>query len=209
LQKRLIDRCDILIKSSPFLLPDHKGFYSPQGVDADFFAPKFTFGFYGLIGPWLDFELLEKVALDNADAQIRLFGPINCQCPVLPENVFFHPALPYNDLPFILKAFDACLIPNKFQDKNMQSFLQGRHPIKAYEFLAAGKPVVATFNPALRQWQETIYLARNETEFLGFCQQVRKQNQAPLNTKRQKAMQTQTWTKRAKDLDYYFQEHAY
>jgi hypothetical protein len=50
--------------------------------------------------------------------------------------------LPYAELPALLKGLDVCLLPYVEDERAFY-----RSPLKLYEYLAAGRPVVATRHP--------------------------------------------------------------
>ncbi len=209
LRKTLLGKCDVLIKSSRFLLPGHRGFISSQGVDVERFRPRQTFGFYGLIGPWIDFSIIRTVAEKNPESEVRLIGPVNTRVPTLPTNVALMPAQDYHDLPFILKGFDVCLIPNKTANNGMEQFLRGRHPIKVYEYLAAGKPVVAANLPSLQHLSQFIYLAETPDQFAALCRTALSEHSAEKAEQRMAAMSRESWARQAERLDKYLTEQGY
>lgn len=68
---------------------------------------------------------------------------------------------PQNLLPSCIKGFDVCLIPYQGED-----FLKACQPTKAFEYLAAGKPVVSSWIPELEDYREIIRLSRTSGEFI-------------------------------------------
>jgi glycosyltransferase involved in cell wall biosynthesis len=54
-------------------------------------------------------------------------------------NVHLLGARPYDEVPAYLEAFDAAIIPFK-----LNGLTEDTNPIKLYEYLAAGKPVIST-----------------------------------------------------------------
>ena len=64
---------------------------------------------------------------------------------------------PFEALPSYLKLIDVGLVPYAATEFNRWSF-----PMKALEYLAAGRPVVATSLPAMR-WLETEHIALADT----------------------------------------------
>ena len=75
-------------------------------------------------------------------------------------NVHLLGAWPYASLPEVLAAVDVALIPFK-----RERVTHHADPIKAYEYLAAGVPVVATEMPALRRLAHVIRLAETPLDF--------------------------------------------
>ncbi len=103
-------------------------------------------GYYGAIAEWLDFDLVEATLSELPDAYLVLVGEIfrKAKEPLakLQEahpNLIVLPPRPQMELIPLLQRFDVCVIPflkNEITD--------AASPVKIYEFLAAGKPVVTT-----------------------------------------------------------------
>ena len=69
---------------------------------------------------------------------------------------------PYSELPQYLREFDVCLIP--FDAST--SLIQATNPVKFYEYLSAGKKVVATEIPELEPFKDRyVYLANDNRTF--------------------------------------------
>src|SRR5581483_11483704 len=94
------------------------------------------------------FVLVGPIGIDTSSVRglrnVRLLGP-----------------RPYADLPAYLAAMDIALIPFKHNEVSFHA-----DPIKAYEYLAAGVPIVASDLPALRRLAHVIRLADSREAFL-------------------------------------------
>jgi glycosyltransferase involved in cell wall biosynthesis len=108
-------------------------------------------GFIGTLFPFLDFELLEYVARAHHDKSVVLVGPIEASAEEavgrlerLP-NVVHIGRQPQASMPAFVAAFDVCL--NPFRRSRVADSV---NPLKVYEYLAAGKPVVSGPMEALR-----------------------------------------------------------
>lgn len=112
-----------------------------------------TLGFWGTIMESLfDADLIAHVARARPRWTIHLLGavdpephrpPLHAQLEKF-SNVFLHGAVPHKDLAGYAAASDVMLAP--FPNN---AFTRGRDPIKVYEYLAAHKPVVASYAPQL------------------------------------------------------------
>src|SRR3546814_2393054 len=76
-------------------------------------------------------------------------------------NVTMEGEVPYDRLPFYLHAFDLALLPFRIIPLTLAT-----NPVKAYEYLAAGKPVVSVDLPEIRQFGSLVYRAGGHEEFL-------------------------------------------
>ncbi|HSN73455.1 MAG TPA: glycosyltransferase [Anaerolineae bacterium] len=125
-------------------------------------------GVVGGINAKLDLALLAEVAMRRPDWIISLVGPLSysldanelARLRALP-NVHFAGAVLPEQVPAVMAGCDVGLIPYKLNE-------QTRHvnPLKVYEYLAAGKPVVGTPLPELRQFEPLVRLAGNVEGFV-------------------------------------------
>jgi glycosyltransferase involved in cell wall biosynthesis len=117
----------------------------------------------------VDLALLADVAAQRPDWRIELVGPLSygldadelARLRALP-NVHFAGAVPPEQVPAVMAGCDVGLIPYKLNE-------QTRHvnPLKVYEYLAAGKPVVGTPLPELAQFQPLVRVAGDVDGFVG------------------------------------------
>jgi glycosyltransferase involved in cell wall biosynthesis len=120
--------------------------------------------FYGTVGPWVDTALLGALARARPDWSLALVGETagGDLAPLggLP-NVHLLGRQPYAALPAFLQHCDLCLLPF------VQSALtRAVDPVKLYEYLAAGRPVVATPLPELDKCGDLIARAAGPDEWL-------------------------------------------
>jgi hypothetical protein len=121
-------------------------------------------GYYGAISDWFDMENIAHCASKRPDWNFVLIGstfgadlnPVKGL-----KNVHFLGEKPYKDLPGYLAYFDVCTIPFKIIPLTLAT-----NPVKFYEYLSAGKPVVSVMLPELVPYKENCYLASNSDEFL-------------------------------------------
>ena len=68
---------------------------------------------------------------------------------------------PYDELPSYLKGFDVCLNPYVLDGTALNC-----SPLKLYEYIASGKPVVSVDMPEARRFGDTVLIGRNYDEIL-------------------------------------------
>ena len=132
-------------------------------------------GFVGAVSAYkLDLDLIEALAQHRSDCQIILIGRIGEGDPSTQlmrlqrySNVHCLGPKPYDQLPSYLQAFDLALLPCPINHYTRSMF-----PMKFFEYLAAGPPVVATNLPALDQYKSLATLCKDQADFLNAVDQV-------------------------------------
>lgn len=123
-----------------------------------------TIGYYGAIAHWFDFEKIEYLSERFPEANIVLIGSVTDGKSRLQrlKNVRLLGEKAYSELPQYLRKFDVCLIP--FDAST--NLIQATNPVKFYEYLSAGKKVVATEIPELEPFKDRyVYLANDNRTF--------------------------------------------
>ena len=170
----------------------------PEIVHADPASRK-TLGYFGMIAEWFDVELVKKLAEQFPDCRIVLIGDdtVNVRT-VLKKypNVIFTGKIPYAELPSRLYGFDICLLPFK-----PIPLIQATNPVKVYEYLSAGKPVVSIDVPEMSQFAGLVYTAKDHDGFIAHVARLLHQEEdACLPEKRREFAQSQTWKERGRAL---------
>ena len=125
-------------------------------------------GFAGnFLSSKVDFDLLEEVARARPEWSLLLIGPEARDTAHALErlgrlpNVHWIGPKPYADLPRYVAAFDVGLIPYLSNPYTRSCF-----PLKLYEYLAAGKPVVASGVPELEGMEPDVALVEGPEQFI-------------------------------------------
>lgn len=122
-------------------------------------------GYVGAIAEWFDMPLLVAVARMAPQWDFVLVGSAvgSDSGPARKvENIHLRGEVPYLDVPAIVASFDVCLIPFKVSPLTLAT-----NPVKVYEYLAAGRPVVATPLPELMPLRELdVLTATTPDEFV-------------------------------------------
>ncbi len=120
-------------------------------------------GYYGAIWNWFDINLLEYLARKRPNYNFVLLGtlyPAYKHRIARLENVHYLGEKPYFELPNYLSHFDAATI--MFRESKLTKSV---NPVKVFEYLAGGKPVVSTYLSELNGFPE-VTLAHDKEEFL-------------------------------------------
>jgi GT2 family glycosyltransferase len=112
-------------------------------------------------------------------------------------NIIFTGEVPYSELPTYLYGMDVCMIP--FYENELT---RCTNPVKVYEYLAAGKPVVTTWMPELELLSENVHVARTTEQFLAGLKTAMSQPGTPADIQRRTGWAAgQDWSVRAAQID--------
>ncbi len=121
-------------------------------------------GYVGAISESFDVELVRRAAGAYPGWRFELVGlnsGLNLKSLAELGNVSLLGERTYDALPSLVDHFDVAMIPFK-----VTPLTAAVNPVKLYEYLAAGKPVVASSIPELEAFARDIYLARDPASFV-------------------------------------------
>jgi glycosyltransferase involved in cell wall biosynthesis len=114
-------------------------------------------GYVGALAPWVDRELIIKLSKLYTVALVG--GNFGSDFSGLP-NVFQYGLKHYSVLPSYLKNMDVLIIPFLLND-----ITNATNPVKLFEYLATGKPIVSTGLPEVKKYP-VAYIGETHDEFL-------------------------------------------
>ena len=174
-------------------------------------------GYVGAINDKLDLPLLLQVARECArsgepcpDGRTKypwsfvLVGPITITTAEGQRALEALRALPYvhvlgpksvADVPRYMAACSVCLLPYQ-----MNEWTKHIDSLKLYEYLACGKPVIATDVPAARRFSEIVRIVAHENEFVSSMNQALEEDGPALQARRQQVAAQNTWEQRVEML---------
>lgn len=159
---------------------------------------KKTIGYYGAIAEWFDVDLLKYAANKLPDYKFLIIGNVTVDLKGVDKlsNVKFIGEVKYTELTNYLKDMDICLIPFKLIELTLCT-----NPVKVYEYLAAGKPVVSTAMPEVELMKSYVHIAQDKEDFVNKIQiALSEVDDDDLREKRQNWALTQDWKSRAIQL---------
>lgn len=213
-----IDSADLVITSAINLKqeleqkhPNKPSFLIPNGCDIQHFQqytkiqPKKPLELQNHKGPvltyigawasWIDEELVEKISLEIPEALILIIGcEFGKKFNLKRKNILYIGYKPYKLLPQYLYYSDVSLIPFK-----INQITKSTNPIKMYEYLAAGKPVVSTNIPEAKN-KPYVYIGR---DYNSYIQQIKTllSPSFQLDSKKLNVwLKNQSWEKRYIDI---------
>lgn len=154
-------------------------------------------GYVGAVEDWFDAELLARAAVRLPDARFEVHGHVGSQEAAerlsgLP-NVILYGELPQERLVTVLEGFDVALIPFK-----RTQLIEHTNPVKVYEYLAAGLPVVATPMPELAPFGSLVSIAEEPNDFADAVSAAARTRRDPASiSARRMAVAEETWAARA------------
>lgn len=125
-------------------------------------------GFIGAIDAYkMDFGLIAEVAHRLPEWSFVFVGPVGqgdgTGVADLPAavNIHYLGQRPFDVLASYIAGFDVCIIPYR-----LNAYTSGVFPLKFWEYLAAGKPIVTTSLPSLKDYADCAFSAGNPEEFI-------------------------------------------
>ena len=160
--------------------------------------PRPIIGYYGALSEWFDAALLDVAAAAHPEWTFVLIGlNANADLRALERrpNVLLLGERPYVDLPAYLHAFDVAVIPF-----HVNALTRATNPVKFYEYLAAGKPVVAVELPELAPFRGLFYPATTPADFTLQLEAAVAERDPQRTAARVAAAQANTWDERTAQL---------
>lgn len=182
LEAELVNEVDLIVVASEALaqkFPAEKTLYVPHGVAEYFYEAPCGInsrdgepvrpadlpssgpiaGFYGSISSWLDQPLLLSAAKQLPHWQFVLIGKVCCDVSLLKgqSNIHFLGEKSHQQLPEYVHHWQVSLLP--FLDNEQ---IRACNPSKLREYLACGKPVVATDFPALEPYRQCVHVVEQQ-----------------------------------------------
>ncbi|OFY51566.1 MAG: glycosyl transferase family 1 [Bacteroidetes bacterium GWF2_41_31] len=215
IEAALMAKSDLVVANSTYLAElaqrfNPNSFYVGQGCDVSIFDKKLIdkppldmepilalkkpiIGYIGvLFNLRLDIEVLEFLAKSRPDYSFVFVGPedeaFSASELHQQTNVFFLGSKQMEELPAYLNYFDVALNPQKLNEVTI-----GNYPRKIDEYLAMGKPTVATKTEAMSVFAEYTYLAVTKEDYLALVDLALNENSPEKEKAREKFARGHTW----------------
>jgi teichuronic acid biosynthesis glycosyltransferase TuaH len=101
----------------------------------------------------------------------------------------------YAEIPNIMRAFDVCITPHR-----VTAFTESLNPIKLWEYLAAGKPIVSTDVAGFRDYPQFVRIATGAEEFVAAAEAGMREEPGLRNARRAEA-ERHSWVKRVDQIE--------
>jgi len=213
LEPQLIRKADVVVNNSTLytnygLIFNKHSYMVGQGCDVSLFndhdhkitaaadldtISKPIVGYVGFLSSRrLDIQLIAHIAKERTEWSIVLVGPEddifkNSELHSIP-NVHFMGPRDSSLLPHYIKGFDICINPQIVNDATI-----GNYPRKIDEYLAMGKPVIATTTEAMEYFRDFTYLGKSHQEYIELIGKALRENNPEKQQERRIFAMSHTW----------------
>lgn len=224
MEKDLAEKCDMVFSTAQGLHETLSAYNAhaemiPNGCAYEIFSQVYTkadtlscpekmknlkhpvFGFVGMLQECIDYDLMEALAKTHPEATVFCIGR------TLPgvdlsrfdkyPNVVFNGLVPQKELPQYIAQFDVCL--NVFRAGMLSKDVS---PLKFYEYLATGKPIVSSKEPLqVEDFKDVVYIAENTEQFLQMCDMAAAEQDEAKRSKRVAYGAQCSWDERVHQME--------
>jgi glycosyltransferase involved in cell wall biosynthesis len=222
-EQKMLKRADIVVVVSQTLYEtksvcNEHTYIVPNGVDIDSYNRALSskesppadiirlqrpiIGYSGLISCRLNLDLIHHVACSHPEWSLVFIGAIDerwCENQLARlsqlNNVSFLGLKDIKAVPYYVKAFDVCLIPYMINEET-----ENLSPLKLYDFLATGKPIVTTAFPSALEFEDIVYIADSKESFTHNIKKALLEQNDDLFSARRHSASLNTWEQRIKQL---------
>ncbi len=191
----------------------------PNGCDYDYFSqassrtlpvpqemqnlPRPIIGYIGVLATWCDFDLVDQMARNFPNFSFVMIGP-KYNVSEVPQHPNLHwlGFKPYTELAYYAQMFDVGIIPFK-----ISSMIEAVNPIKMWEYMAVGMPVVTTALPEAKQYEGLIYYSGNYNEFFSNITRAIADTSPERCEQRMELARSNSWRERAQQILTIIQNH--
>ena len=159
-----------------------------------------VFGFVGALQGCIAYNLIEAAAKAKPEWNFVMIGGKKPEADLTAlealDNVHFLGLIPNEQLPRYMAHFDACL--NLFAPSDLSKDVS---PLKFYEYLATGKPIVSTSQPdQILQYADMIHIADDAEAFIRACEDALADKAEADCTARMQAGKDSSWDARVAQM---------
>ena len=176
---------------------DFAFFQSPEAGSLLSSTPHPIIGYYGAIADWVDIDLMTELARRKPEYTFVIIGEVHggdiSGLQALP-NVQLLGEKNYSLIPTYLQSFDVCLLP--FRQNRLTKAVD---PVKLYEYLSQGKPVIATPLPEVAEHGDLVYFGNTAAEFADLLEQALREP-AELGDRRRAFAKDNSWASRTQKV---------
>jgi len=218
LEPELIAKSDFCFANSEYLAAycrkyNSKSFNVGQGCDIESFKnvsaelPEVLknikskiIGYVGALSTSrLNIEIIQHIANQYPDYNVVLVGPeddsfMDSELHNI-KNVIFIGQREVDELPSFINGFDICINP-----QTVNAITRGNYPRKIDEYLALGKPVIATRTETMEVFKDFVYLADTKEDYVKLIEKAFNEHDSELELGRKEFAFSHTWENSVKAM---------
>jgi glycosyltransferase involved in cell wall biosynthesis len=147
-----------------------------------------VFGYTGTVhGDRFDVDLVAALADAFPQGSVVLVGPDHLTAAEKEKlsgrkNVHITGQVSYSQIPAVMSHFDVCIVPHV-----ESQFTNSLNPLKLWEYLASGKPVVSTDVAGFRDYPQFCRIASGKEPFIAACRAALEEKGAGRDARRAEA----------------------
>jgi glycosyl transferase family 4 len=124
-------------------------------------------GYFGTVSHWFDQALITVALTRDPSLELDVWGP---QAePLAPHpRIHVHGPIAHERLSEVVARVDALVMPFRVDD-----LIRGVDPVKLYEYVALGRPVLSVYYPELEQFRDLVHFYRDDDEFDALLRSLR------------------------------------
>jgi glycosyltransferase involved in cell wall biosynthesis len=188
----------------------------PNGVDYPAYAaacdepgdlkriPHPRIGYTGVLKKQIDWDLLLHLSAQHREWSFVFVGPVASHAEIAGAiaelssrgNVHFLGAKSVHDLAAYPQHFDVCIMPYQKND-----YTNHIYPLKLHEYLAVGKPVVASGIDAVREFASVIAIADSTNDWIGALANAIESGGVGTPRERRRVAEVNSWDERIDRLE--------
>lgn len=154
--------------------------------------------YIGTISDWFDYELLLDVVTKDSSIIFYLFGPVEAKFPAN-DNIKFFGAQKHENIFYLMSQSDALIMPFKVTE-----LIKSVNPVKLYEYIYSGKPVICVRYGETEKFEEYVYLYNQENRdtFYNILNSLKSNNYSAKKTIEEAVTfaSSNTWSNRAQQI---------
>jgi len=165
-----------------------------------------VFGFVGMLQECIDYDLIARLAEAYPEGEIHLIGRplpgVDLSGLSRYENIKQLGLIPQKELPPYIRRFDVCL--NLFREGKLAKDVS---PLKFYEYLATGKPIVSTREPLqVSEFSDVTYICHSPEDFVVKCGEALAEDDGEKRALRMSYGKACSWDERVKHMEEILKE---
>lgn len=164
-------------------------------------SKKKIIGYFGALASWFDYDLIKELAEEfKDDYEIVLIGidydqSLGKSGILKLDNVHYLGTVNYNELPTYSKFFNVSIIPFVVNE-----ITEATSPVKLFEYMALGKPIVTTDLPECRKYESPLVSDSHEDFINNIKKAAELENSKEYIELLRKEGNQNTWRQKAKDI---------